>query len=76
MGNLLNALIGRLRTPWLHIKKAKLGKKGWGIVINNHMLKFHGDRRKDIILRYMNVIKSKKGIDFTNENTSEEAGLL
>lgn len=76
MGNLLNSLIGYLWTPWLRIKKGKLGKKGWGIVINNHMLKFHGDKRKDIILRYMNVIKSKKGMDQNIENTTQETSLL
>ena len=71
LGNLLNLFIGYLRSPWLHIKKGRLGKKGWWIVINDYMLKFHGDKRKDIILRYMNVIKSKKNMEECTESNIE-----
>jgi len=57
---LVNTLISIIRKPFLYYKKKMLGKKWWWIIIDNQILKFHLDRRKSIILQYLNVIKKYK----------------
>jgi len=59
LGGLLEDLVAMIRMPILSIKKNNLGKKGRGIVISDCMLKFHMDKRKEYILKYMNRLKSK-----------------
>ena len=41
-----------IRLPIVIKKKNKLWDKWWGILINNHMLKFHNDKRKKIHLLF------------------------
>lgn len=55
--DIFESVISLLRKPILQLKKMKLGKIWWWIIISDDMLKFHGDKRKDIMLRYMNKIK-------------------
>lgn len=52
LGSLCNWIISVLWRPIMLWKKKKLGKVGWGIVISDSMLKFHGDKRKEIALKY------------------------
>jgi hypothetical protein len=60
-GNFCNKIVWLIRSPLLYYKKSRLSKKGRWIVISDTMLKFHGDKRKEIMLRYMNATKSWKG---------------
>jgi hypothetical protein len=51
-GDICNKLVSIIRKPIMLWKKRRLGKMWWGIVISDTMLKFHGDKRKDIALRF------------------------
>lgn len=51
-GSLCNRLISVVWKPIMVWKKRKLWKIWWGIIISDTMLKFHGDKRKDIALRF------------------------
>lgn len=51
-GDICNKLVSIIRKPIMLRKRRKLGKMWWGIVISDTMLKFHGDKRKDIALRF------------------------
>jgi len=46
-------LIKLLRLPIVIYKTRQLKERGWGIIVNNNMLKFHMDIRKKIHLLYM-----------------------
>ncbi len=46
-------LIKLVRLPIVIYKTKQLKEKGWGIVVNNNMLKFHMDIRKKIHLLYI-----------------------
>ena len=46
-------LIKLLRLPIVIYKTKQLKERGWGIIVNNNMLKFHMDIRKKIHLLYM-----------------------
>lgn len=59
LGDRCNTLIAIVRKPFLYYKKTRLGKKWWWIIISDTMLKFHGDKRKSIMLDYLNATKSK-----------------
>ena len=51
-GTLLEKTIKYLRLPLVIYKKNKVWERGRGIIINDHMLKFHQDKRKKIHLLY------------------------
>ncbi|HBB03724.1 TPA: hypothetical protein DCZ39_02340 [Patescibacteria group bacterium] len=53
MGKGIELLIKLVRLPIVIYKTKQLKDKGWGIVINDNMLKFHMDIRKRIHLLYM-----------------------
>lgn len=46
-------LIKLIRLPIVIYKSKQLKEKGWGIIVNDNMLKFHMDIRKKIHLLYM-----------------------
>jgi len=52
LGDICNWLVSVIWRPIMLWKKRKLGKIGWWIIISDVMLKFHGDKRKDILLKY------------------------
>gem|GEM_PF-6813229 len=53
-------MIASIWNPIHRLRQHSLGKKARGIVINKYMLKFHLDRRKEYLLRYMNKLKTRK----------------
>ncbi|MFA7284480.1 MAG: hypothetical protein WC004_01495 [Candidatus Absconditabacterales bacterium] len=53
-------VIASIWNPIHRLRQHSLGKKARGIVINKYMLKFHLDRRKEYLLRYMNKLKTRK----------------
>lgn len=57
---LFELIIKALRLPLVIYKKNKLWAKGRWVIINKHMLKFHGDIRKRVHLLYEVYIKSYK----------------
>ncbi|HMY80868.1 MAG TPA: hypothetical protein PLW93_06405 [Candidatus Absconditabacterales bacterium] len=59
LGNGLNTIIGIIWKPILYYKTKKLGKKGRGVIVDDTMLKFHMDKRKEITLKYLNKSKKK-----------------
>jgi hypothetical protein len=46
-------IIKMIRLPIVIYKAKQLEDRGWGIIINNNMLKFHMDIRKKIHLLYI-----------------------
>ena len=56
-GRAVEMLVKYARLPLVIYKKNKLGKNGWGIIINNSMLKFHRDKRRKIHLLYRIYLK-------------------
>lgn len=63
LGDAIDFVIWWIWKPILYFKNRKLWKFWWWVVVRDTMLKFHMDKRKDILLKYMNVIKSKKGLE-------------
>ncbi|MCX6824643.1 MAG: hypothetical protein NTY80_00315 [candidate division SR1 bacterium] len=60
IGKGIDLLIKLVRLPIVIYKTKRLKDKGWGIVANNNMLKFHMDIRKKIHLLYI-MYKKKMG---------------
>lgn len=60
IGKLREYLIQLIRLPIILYKAKKFGEKGWGIVVNKNMLKFHMDIRKKIHLLYIMYKKRTK----------------
>lgn len=58
--SLREVLIKLLRLPVLISKTKHHGEKGRGIIINDHMLKFHADARKKISFLYNTIKKQYK----------------
>lgn len=52
LGDICNSLVSLFWKPIMLWKRKILGKVWWGIIISDTMLKFHGDKRKDIALRF------------------------
>ena len=59
IGNMINRTIGSIRKPIILYKKKRLGKKWRWVILSDSILKFHLDKRKEIILKYLNNIKKK-----------------
>ncbi|MCX6824024.1 MAG: hypothetical protein NT085_02765 [candidate division SR1 bacterium] len=53
IGQACEYLIKLIRLPIVIYKTKQLKERGWGIVVNNNMLKFHMDIRKKIHLLYI-----------------------
>jgi hypothetical protein len=53
VGKGIEYLIKLLRLPIVIYKTRQLKERGWGVIVNNNMLKFHMDIRKKVHLLYM-----------------------
>ena len=60
IGQGIEYLIQMIRLPIIIYKTNKLKDKGWGIIVNKNILKFHMDIRKKIHLLYMMYKKRSK----------------
>lgn len=59
LGDLLEAIIKLIWVPILIRKKRRLWVTGEGIVIADHMLKFHADKREKYALQWKMLLKEK-----------------
>ena len=74
IGKFYNLLIGKIRLPILKYKTKRLGSKGWGIIHNDNILKFHLDIRKKVFAKYKistNVFDKSKNNDHYNDTLFE-----
>lgn len=58
LGKISETLIRFIRLPIVIYKTKRLKERGWGIIVNKNMLKFHMDIRKKVHLLYM-IYKKK-----------------